>query len=318
MTDDARLPRALAAIDAANALDPNTVTVRGRTGPKEIVHAELVTEWVCALQPDAGDALLLAARGHHFRRWTSPRSSAPAGRAGYLKWRKALHGQQAGELGTLLTDAGYDDTTIGRVQALVRKEGLGRDSDVQVLEDAMCLVFLETQLSDVASRLDAETLERVIVKTARKMSDRGRAAIADVPLSPGARRILDDALARDVVQRYLAHMAAGEWPELRATLAADVHRIGPYNDVYDGADAYAEFLQTTITALSGYELVVDRMTASGGIVAVELSETVDDGDARLHTDETVVFDVAGGLITRVAVYLRTSISRPRAGAETRS
>jgi hypothetical protein len=312
--DEARLERALSAIDDANALDPTIVTVRGRTGPKEIVHAELVTEWVRALRPDADDALLLAARGHHFRRWTSPRSSAPAGRAGYLKWRKALHEQQARELGALLRDAGYDDATIDRAQALVRKEQLGRDPDVQVLEDALCLVFLETQLADVASRLDTGTLERVIVKTAHKMSDDGRTRIDDVPLSPGARRVLDDALARDVVRRYLAHMAAGEWEALRATLAPDVHRIGPYNDVYDGAEAYATFLQATITALSGYELVVERMTAADGVVAVELSETVDDRDDRLHTDETVVFDVANGLITRVAVYLRTSLRQPPGGA----
>lgn len=313
MSDDARLQHALSAIDEANALDPMIVTVRGRTGPKEVVHAELVTEWVRALRPDADDTLLLAARGHHFRRWTSPRASAPTGRAGYLKWRKALHEQQARELGTLLRDAGYDDAAIERVQTLVRKEGLGRDPDTQVLEDALCLVFLETQLSDVASRLDAGTLDRVIVKTARKMSDEGRDRIEDVPLSPGARRILDDALARDVVQRYLAHMAAGEWVELRATLGPDVHRIGPYNDVYDGADEYAAFLQATITALPGYVLVIDRMTAAGGVVAVELSETVDDSDARLHTDETVVFDVANGFITRVAVYLRTSVHEPPSG-----
>ena len=51
------------------------------------------------------------------------------------------------------------------------------------------------------------------------------------------------------------------------------------------------------------------MIADGGRVAVELSETVDDGDAPLHTDETVVFDVADGLITRVAVYLPTSERR---------
>jgi uncharacterized protein DUF4202/SnoaL-like protein len=311
--DDARLQRALNAIDEANAHDPTIVTVRERTGPKEIVHAELVTEWVCHLHPEADEALLLAARGHHLRRWTSPRSSAPAGRAGYLKWRKALHQQHARELGALLTEAGYDDAMSKRVQALVRKEGLGRDPDAQVLEDALCLVFLETQFAEVAARLDTETLERVIVKTAKKMSDQGRAAISELPLSAAARRMLGDALARDTVGRYLSHMAAGKWAELRETLAPDVHRIGPYNDVFDGADAYAAFLEETITALSGYELVINRMTAADGVVAVELSETVDDRDARLHTDETVVFDVAGGLITRVAVYLRTSERLPNAG-----
>jgi ketosteroid isomerase-like protein len=170
----------------------------------------------------------------------------------------------------------------------------------------LCLVFLETQLVDVAARLDADTLQRVIVKTARKMSPDGLALIADVPLTPGGRRVLDEALGRDVVQRYLTALVEHDWSSLTATLASDVYRIGPYRDVCDGRDAYAAFLEATITALSGYELAVRRMTASGGTVAVELSETVDDAGSRLRTDEVVVFDVAAGLISHVAVYLQTS------------
>src|SRR5829696_6272102 len=111
------------------------VSVRERTGPKEILHAKLVTEWVERLAPHADEALLVAARGHHFRRWTSPRTSFPAGRAGYLRWRKALHAQHARELGDVLAGVGYEPATIARVQALVRKDDLGRDADAQVLED---------------------------------------------------------------------------------------------------------------------------------------------------------------------------------------
>jgi hypothetical protein len=306
-----QLADAIAAIDAANALDPTIVRVRDRAGPKELLHAELVTEWVQRLRPDAGAALLLAARGHHLRRWTSPRATYPAGRAGYLKWRKALHAQHAQEIGALLAGAGYDDTTIARVQALVRKDGLGRgDDDAQVLEDALCLVFLETQLADVAARLEPETLQRVIVKTAAKMSPAGIALIAAVPMTASARRILDEAIARDVVDRYLRALGTNDWVALPTTLASDVHRVGPYRDICDGRDEYAAFLQTTISALRGYVLEVSRVIATGPTVSVELSETVDDGDHRLHTDEVVVFDVAGGLITNVAVYLQTSERTP--------
>ena len=282
--------------------------MRGRTGPKEVMHAELVTEWVRALQPDPSEALLLAARGHHFRRWTSPRSSHPTGRAGYLKWRRALQQQEARELGDLLERVGYDPATIARVQTLVRKQGLGRDPEVQVLEDALCLVFLETQLADVAAKLDDAKLVDVLQKTAKKMSDAGRAAIDAVPLDPDARALLDTALATrpTVVHQYLDGLASQDWDAVAATLATDVHRIGPYRDAIDGRDAYAAFLRDTIAALSGYELVVDRVIEDGATAIVELSETVDDGDARLRTQEAVVFDVADGLITRVAVYLQTS------------
>jgi Domain of unknown function (DUF4202)/SnoaL-like domain len=305
------LDAALAAIDAANAADPTTVTVRGRTGPKEIVHADLVTEWVRRLEPEPDAALVLAARGHHFRRWTSPRSSYPAGRGGYLRWRKALYEQQARELGDVLDAAGVDPAVVADTQALVRKDRLGHgDHDAQVLEDALCLVFLETQLDDVVARLEPETMERVVVKTAAKMSADGRALISEVPLSPAGRRVLDEAIALDVVRRYCFALAAHDWDLLSETLAPDVHRIGPYRDVYDGRETYTSFLASTLTALSGYELEVDRMIANRNVVAVELRETVDDEGARLATDETVVFDVANGLIVRVAVYLQTSERLP--------
>ncbi len=299
--------QALAAIDAANAADPTIVTVRDRTGPKELVHAELVSGWVERLHPEASDALKLAARGHHFRRWTSPRASYPSGRTGYLRWRKALHAQQAHELGAVISHVGYDEPTIERVQALVRKEHLGRDDEAQVLEDALCLVFLETQLADVAARLENDTLQRVVVQTARKMSGEAVALIPEVPMAPGARRASCTRRWRAI----LSTVTCRHWPHTTGTRSrrhsrADVHRVGPYRDVFDGREAYAAFLEQTVSALSGYKLSVHRMTGSGDSVVVELRETVDDGDAQVHTDEVVVFDVAARLIANVAVYLRTS------------
>ena len=196
------------------------------------MHAELVTEWVERLRPDASEPLLLAARGHHFRRWTVPRASAPAGRAGYLRWRKSLQEQHARELGALLADAGYDADTIARVQAIVRKEDLAHDPEVQVLEDALCLVFLETQLADVVARLDPERCHGV--HRAHRAEDerrRARAAIADVPLDEHARRDPRRPRSRrDVVERYLAGLAAHDWAAVAATLAPDIERMGPYRD----------------------------------------------------------------------------------------
>ena len=315
MTDTDRFARAIAAIDAGNADDPNIITVRNRTGPKEILHAALVTEWVERLRPDASEPLLLAARGHHFRRWTVPRASAPEGRAGYLRWRKSLQQQHARDLGAILSATGYDDATVERVQSIVRKEELANDPEVQALEDALCLVFLETQLTDVAARLDPVTMTRVVIRTANKMSDAGRAAIVEVPLSDLERAILAGAFGRDVVERYLAGLRANDWAAVTETLTPDVERMGPYRDAYTGRDSYVKFLAATIGALRGYELDIDRVHVDGGIVTVELRETVDDGDARLETSEAVVFDTADGVITRVAVYLQTSERHPRPPAE---
>lgn len=191
-----RFERAVAAIDAANADDPHRLEVRGVVRPKEQAHAELMTEWVRALDPAADEAQLLAARAHHLRRWSTPRSSYPEGRAGYLRWRTALRKQHAKEVAAILGDVGYGSELIERVQAIVEKRGLGTDPAVQVHEDALCLVFLETQLAATGARLGDDKAVDVVAKTAAKMSPTALARAAELPLPPEARDVLTRALER--------------------------------------------------------------------------------------------------------------------------
>jgi Domain of unknown function (DUF4202) len=191
-----RLATALAAIDAANGDDPHTLVIDGVERPKELAHAELMTRWVRALAPDCSEEQLIAARAHHLRRWAIPRDSYPRDRAGYLRWRSALRRQHADDVGGIMADAGYDDGEIERVQAIVRKKGLGRDPDVQVHEDALCLVFLETQFDELAAQLDDDDkMIDILRKTAGKMSPAGLAAAGGLPFSPAAAALLERALA---------------------------------------------------------------------------------------------------------------------------
>lgn len=190
-----RLAAALAAIDAANADDPNVIRVDGVERPKELAHAQLMTRWVRTLDPDCSDEQILAARAHHLRRWTIPRASYPDGRSGYLKWRTALKRQHGDDVGAILQDAGYDDASVARVQAIVTKRGLGHDPAVQVHEDALCLVFLETQLDELASRMGDDKTVDILQKTAKKMSPAGLEAARELHFSPPAAALLERALA---------------------------------------------------------------------------------------------------------------------------
>lgn len=199
MTGNERFRQAIRAIDAANAADPNEIEVRGRQRPKELAHAELMTEWVERLRPDANEALLLAARAHHIRRWTRPRSSYPDGRAGYLRWRRELYDFHADQVGQILAEVGYDDQTVRRVQDLVAKRnqparGVSDDPDTRALEDALCLVFVETQFRTLASQLDdGEKIVDIVRKTVQKMSAEGRAAALSLPLDADERAIIERA-----------------------------------------------------------------------------------------------------------------------------
>lgn len=190
----ARLAAALRAIDAANALDPEVLEWGGEPRPKELLHAELVSAWVRRLDPEAGEAQLLAARAHHFRRWTTPRSGYPEGRAGYLRWRAEAARRHAAEVSHVLRSSGYDDRLVDRVAAIIRKEGRAGDPDVQTHEDALCLMFLQTQLADVAARLGDDRARSVLSRTLGKMSPRAVSAAKELDLSPRAASLLRDAL----------------------------------------------------------------------------------------------------------------------------
>jgi hypothetical protein len=196
-TED-RFVAAVAAIDAANADDPNVLVVDGQPRSKEQAHAEMMTAWLDRLAPDADDAQRLAARAHHLRRWSLPRDAYPDGRQGYLRWRTALKRQHADEVAGILAGVGYDGETIERVQAIVSKRGLGHDAAVQTHEDALCLVFLETQFEELIERLGDDKAVEVVRKTLAKMSDDGRARAASLTFSTRERAVLERALAPDV------------------------------------------------------------------------------------------------------------------------
>ena len=178
-----RLAKAFAAIDAANAGDPDHITVDGRREPAGVVIGRRMSETLDRICSDATELVRIAARGHHIERWTSPRQTYPAGRIGYLKWRKDLSVFHAQRLAAIMGPLGYSSDEIKRVGALVRKERLGSDPETQLIEDASCLVFLAYGLRDFMAKAEEDKLARILAKTWRKMSENGRqhALALDLP-----------------------------------------------------------------------------------------------------------------------------------------
>jgi hypothetical protein len=182
-------------IEAANALDPNREILDGEELPKEVAYGRRMIRWIDRLDREAPEPLRLAALCQHLRRWEIPRSSYPAGRAGYLRWRRRLGEYHAERAAEILCDIGYGEETVARVRALVRKEGLRSDPETQTLEDAACLVFLEEYFAEFARRQEKDKLDEIVRRVWRKMSERGREEALRLPLPPEARRQIARALA---------------------------------------------------------------------------------------------------------------------------
>jgi len=165
-----RFETALRRFDKENSRDPNQERVDDGMAPRELVYAQWLTDWVLRLAPEASEVLRLADRCQHLCRWMLPRESYPMTRAGYLRWReelKHIHAQKSGEI---LRSVGYPEDLVQHVQNLNMKTNFPHDQESRVLEDALCLVFLERQLPALASKSSEEKMVNALQKAWKKMT----------------------------------------------------------------------------------------------------------------------------------------------------
>jgi Domain of unknown function (DUF4202) len=182
--------RARAAIDRVHGGDPESVEGRGA----EAGYADRIEAWVSRLVPEPSLALRLAARAQHLERWAIPRSEFPEGRGGYLRWRSAVHERQGKRLKELIEAAGGDAPLAAGAAALVAKSAPKDDPQTQALEDAACLVFLETELPDFQRDHERRKVVDVLAKTWKKMSPAAQALALELPLPHEVRELVREAV----------------------------------------------------------------------------------------------------------------------------
>lgn len=191
-TDSAAAPAStLDAIDEANRADPN----RFGGEPLALAQGRSASRWLERLDANASPELQLAVRAHHLRRWEIARADYPEGRAGYLKWRRENKAHQADSLSELMRADGWSAESIERVRVLLGRTQLRSDPDTQTLEDAACLVFLETQFDGMTERTEHDHMVSIVAKTLKKMSGDAVTLAASIGLSTTSQAVLADAVA---------------------------------------------------------------------------------------------------------------------------
>ena len=189
-----RFAQALQKFDEENSRDPNVLEIDGRKRPRELIYAEWLTDCVMRLCPDASEELRLAARCQHLCRWMVPRSSYPMTRAGYLQWREGLKKFHAQKSGEILCEVGYPEEVVARVQSLNLKKNFPQDPETRVLEDALCLVFLEHQFVELARKTGDEKMINALQKAWKKMTPAARDLALELSYPPREKSLLDRAL----------------------------------------------------------------------------------------------------------------------------
>lgn len=188
----------LAAIDALHAQDPRTIILAdGTSTPQELAYAQRMSGWLDRVHDAPDKVLRLAIRAQHLQRWLVPREQYPEGRVGYLTWRRD-QGIRAGDTtAQLMHDTGFSAEDAERVATIIGKKGLGRDADVQALEDCACLVFLENYFADFSRKIEHEHMVRIVQKTWRKMSPRAHALALTLPMSDASLALVKEALGAE-------------------------------------------------------------------------------------------------------------------------
>jgi protein-tyrosine-phosphatase len=183
----------LKAINQLHRQDPERIDGQ----PAELIYAMHLERWIGDLVAAPSPALLLAARCQHLERWAIARSEFAADKAGYFAWRKAVHQHQGKRAGALLAAAGCPEALTTRVTQLVAKAVPKSDPEGQALEDAACLVFLETELAGFAAEHPDYTRDKfidIIRKTWRKMSPDGHRLALTIPLPAALAELVKAAL----------------------------------------------------------------------------------------------------------------------------
>ena len=197
-SDSTRFEAAIRSFDRENSLDPKLEIVEGLGRPRELLYAERLTDWVLKLCPDAPEELRLAARCQHICRWMVPRASYEMTRSGYLKWRNDLKQFHADKAGEILRETGYPEEIVSKVQALNLKRNFPKDPASRVLEDALCLVFLQFQFADLAAKTADDKVINALQKSWKKMTPAAREQALLLNFGPKEKSLLERALAATV------------------------------------------------------------------------------------------------------------------------
>ncbi len=180
--------------DSYNQGDPVTYTWNNEVYPQEYFLAIQLHKWILVLDPEASEELLLASRSQHIGRWEISRDQYPEGRKGYLAWRRDLALFHADTAAAIMKNVGYGEEQISRVKQIILKQKIKVDHEVQTMENALCLVFLQFQYEDFFPRYSPEKIVNILKKSLLKMDSNGHRHALQLQYSQTGRDYIQRAL----------------------------------------------------------------------------------------------------------------------------
>jgi hypothetical protein len=192
---DPRIGQVVATFEAIGRNDPRLVVIDGKTYPRQLGETKLLLHFVAQMVDPIPDALYLACHCQHLGRFELSRNEFPQDNAGYKAWRAEASRRSAERSANLMKEIGLDASMIERVSKVVSKQGRATNSEVQTMEDALCLTFLILDAEDFVLRHTQEEMARILKRTWMKMSETGHRIALETPLAAAVKKAVEIALS---------------------------------------------------------------------------------------------------------------------------
>jgi hypothetical protein len=115
---------------------------------------------------------------------------------GYLQWRSKLSLYHSEIASGILANCGYDNDTIEKVKFLLQKKQLHQHHpETQLLEDVVCLVFIEHYLHAFALQHEDDKVVDILKKTIHKMSTKALKEAGNIHMTEKVKKLVEKAVS---------------------------------------------------------------------------------------------------------------------------
>ncbi len=153
--------------------------IAGSPVPEDPRHVDNTLEWLLRLEPDAGEALQLAALAHDIDRATPERVR----REDYSDYDafKAAHARRGARLlRVMLEDCGVESTIVNEACRLVELHEVGGDADADLLKDADSISYFDGNLPLYYQREGWAETKRRSLWGYRRLSARAKKIVENI------------------------------------------------------------------------------------------------------------------------------------------
>ncbi len=154
--------------------------IAGSRVPEDPRHADNTLEWLLRLEPDAGEALQLAALAHDIDRAIE---AAKVGRADFDDYDafKAAHARHGAELlRPILSACGVARDIVDEACRLVEVHEVGGDPDADLLKDADSISYFDVNLPLYYQREGRDETKRRSLWGYQRLSARARKIVENI------------------------------------------------------------------------------------------------------------------------------------------